>query len=62
MSIDGSNMTSDVCDDGVEEEEDDEHFCMKCKTIVRGIENYVEHRKVRCSRNTKVGPISFIHK
>ena len=31
------------------DEEDDNHFCMKCKTVIIGLENYIEHRKQKCS-------------
>ena len=57
MSLHDGNMTGDVCGGGDEDDDDDEHFCMKCKTIIKGIENYIEHRKVKCSSNTKVGPL-----
>ena len=34
---------------GEEDDEDaDDHFCLKCKVVVRGLENYVQHRKLGC--------------
>ena len=34
---------------GEEDDEDaDDHFCLKCKAVVRGLENYVQHRKLGC--------------
>lgn len=32
--------------------EDDAHFCLKCHTTIIGLENYVNHRKIGCSKNT----------
>lgn len=30
--------------------EDDAHFCLKCHTTIIGLENYVNHRKIGCSK------------
>ena len=27
---------------------DDEHFCLKCKSTISGLDNYVQHRKRKC--------------
>ena len=32
----------------MEEEEEDSHMCLRCKTIVVGLDQYVEHRKQGC--------------
>ena len=36
--------------DGHENDEDeDAHLCIKCKMTIKGIENYIFHRKNECS-------------
>jgi len=41
----------------------DEHFCLKCKTTIQGLENYVDHRKRKCedqpSRTAKQGQVTI---
>ena len=32
----------------VNDDDLDEHFCLKCKTTIQGLENYVDHRKRKC--------------
>lgn len=34
-------------------EEDDVHYCMKCKTEIQGLEQYIQHRKDGCPANAK---------
>ena len=31
------------------DEDEDEHLCIKCKMTIKGIENYIFHRKNECS-------------
>ena len=30
------------------DEEEDRHFCMKCKTVIQGLSVYIDHRKQKC--------------
>lgn len=32
----------------------DEHFCIRCKTIIQGLQEYVDHRNQNCSEETTV--------
>ncbi|XP_046679871.1 zinc finger protein 711-like [Homalodisca vitripennis] len=34
-------------------EEDDAHFCLRCKGTFIGLDNYIEHRKVKCKRESQ---------
>ena len=43
-----NNTVSDNEDD----EEDDNHLCLKCKNVINGIDNYVQHRKSKCGSST----------
>ena len=43
----GLNMS----ETGDNDEEDDNHFCMRCKRIISGISNYIQHRKQKCLNN-----------
>eukprot|EP00092_Neocalanus_flemingeri_P023646 GFUD01025648.1.p1 GENE.GFUD01025648.1~~GFUD01025648.1.p1 ORF type:complete len:932 (-),score=207.05 GFUD01025648.1:76-2871(-) len=38
----------DVVDIIGDDDEPDEHFCLKCKTTIQGLEKYVKHRKRKC--------------
>ena len=31
-------------------EDDDQHFCIKCKTTISGIEAYISHRRKQCNK------------
>ena len=47
-------MESDITD-GDNDGELDEHFCIKCKKTLLGLENYIQHRKRKCSDLDQVG-------
>ena len=32
-----------------EPDDDDNHYCIKCKSVIAGIDNYVNHRKQKCN-------------
>ena len=58
MSGSGGKMTSEG-DNNDDLEEDDNHFCMKCKTVISGIQNYIQHRRSKCASVDKVRGHSF---
>ena len=58
MSGSGGQMMSDG-DNNDDLEEDDNHFCMKCKTVISGIQNYIQHRRSKCASVDKVRGHSF---
>ena len=31
-------------------EDDDEHFCIKCKHTIKGLEQYILHRRSECTK------------
>jgi len=35
-------------------ESDDDHFCLKCKKIISGLDNYVLHRRRKCYNHDQV--------
>ena len=35
-------------------EEDDDHYCLKCKTVISGLSNYINHRKAPCVSTVEV--------
>jgi hypothetical protein len=39
-------------------EDDDEHFCIKCKTTITGLETYIYHRKNGCNKMAE--KVSFL--
>ena len=41
MNIDNSELTSP-------DDDDDDHYCLKCKVIIRGLSHYIDHRKTKC--------------
>ncbi|KAL0894299.1 hypothetical protein ABMA27_014297 [Loxostege sticticalis] len=36
-----------------DDDDDDNHLCIKCNATIVGLDNYVKHRKERCGKNTK---------
>lgn len=54
MSGSGGQMMPSDGDNNDDLEEDDNHFCMKCKTVISGIENYIQHRRSKCASVDKV--------
>ena len=40
-------------------EEDDEHFCIKCKTTITGLQTYIYHRKNGCTKTAETVSILF---
>lgn len=41
-------MNCEVSNTADDDDDADDHFCLKCKAVVRGLENYVQHRKLGC--------------
>lgn len=42
----------------ISDDEDDTHYCLKCHSTIKGLENYVSHRKTKCGKTTTQQPES----
>ena len=40
-------------------EDDDEHFCIKCKTTITGLQTYIYHRKNGCNKTAETVSLLF---
>ena len=50
MESDSNEETKEIGHNGHENDDDeDTHLCIKCKMSIKGIENYILHRKNECS-------------
>ena len=50
MESESNEKTKEIGPIGHENDEnEDEHFCIKCKMTIKGLENYIFHRKNECS-------------
>ena len=50
MESDSAEKPKEIGLNGPENDEDeDAHLCIKCKMTIKGIENYIFHRKNECS-------------
>lgn len=40
----------------ISDEEDDTHYCLRCHSTIRGLDNYVTHRKTKCGKQATQQP------
>ena len=39
------------------DDDDDQHYCLRCKATINGLDNYVKHRKLKCREKQEVMPL-----
>ena len=43
------------------ENDEDDHYCLKCKNVIRGLSHYIEHRKAKCVTKDQVRDVTTQH-
>ena len=63
IRLEGSSQDAvEVCGDTNNDDgnDDDSHFCIKCKQTIIGLSTYISHRRKGCDQVTKKVSCSFI--
>ena len=63
IRLEGSSQDAiEVCGDTNNDDgnDDDRHFCIKCKQTIIGLTTYISHRRKGCNQVTKKVSFSFI--